>query len=1109
MRRLSIILSTVIFLVSCGTKKNTPDSSTQPATPVSSQPLFKIVPASESHIYFSGHSMYPPIGGGGVAIGDINNDGLPDIYFSGDSVNALYLNKGHMVFEDITEKAGVKGFRWSNGVTMADINNDGLLDILVARERDELNTGLGNGFIDSLNVLLYINNGDLTFTEMAKQMGMITKGPLRHGVFLDYNKDNYLDIYFDANYNSKQQSDAIRGLNEKTFKDFHPDFLFQNQGGKHFKNVTLESGVDFKSSRFGFSPYVTDLNQDGWPDLYLNNDFAPPDYLFYNNNGKFKPAGDKTLMQTSFYTMGVDVADINNDGLLDILTLDMRSKRNFRQKSSMWEVPYDWTRLMNEKDGVLQKQQVKNALQLNMGNGTFSQISELAGVDATEWSWSPLIADYDNDGWKDIFITNGNIVDGSFNLDLPYLLDSMRRVMGRTFTEQEYASFIRVQPNNPWFQNFWFKNNGDLSFKNMEQAWGVQYTANSTGAAYADLDNDGDLDLVINNNGGVSFIYENTLNNSGNIQNHFLRIQPVHELHYPIQGTTATIFANGKKQFVELQPAKGVLSNSEYMLHFGTGKTTTVDSLLVKWPDGKVQLIKNVKCDQTLKVFHKDAVTAAAKPAALKTLFAQLKGIGLDYKHEEDNFNDFGVDPLLPQMYSKNGPALAKGDLNGDGLEDIIVGGAVGKPRACFLQNKGGTFTRVSNVITKDIQYEDGGIAIFDMNGDGFNDVYIATGGYEAAEPSERLKHRFYLNDGKGNFIRKDDLIPDIRTSSNTVIAADFDHDGKVDLFIGGRVKVPYPSIPGSYLLKNTGGKLIDVTESNAPALKNVGMVTDAVWTDFNNDKQPDLMLVGEWMPVKFFANNNGRFEDVTAKMNINQKTNGLWNCIVACDVDKDGKTDYLLGNLGLNTRFAASQNAPLELYAGDFDHNGSVDLLSGFYEDGNLYPCKQLRTLAPRINGLSKKYYKTAMFATATLSEIAGYDELQKAAHFTAYETGTCLLKNNGNNSFSLSRLPNEAQFAPVNGIVADDIDKDGIPDLLLVGNFYYAEVERGRYDAFKGLYMKGDGKGNFAAQPILKSGFVVDGDARKIIKVDMAKQTLYIASQNNDNLVTHSITK
>ncbi len=1100
--KLSNIFCCLVVMFAFGCSQPATDPTADASMATDSIPLFRIVPQSHSNIVYNGQFRTAPIMGGGVAVGDINNDGLSDIFFGGDSTNALYLNKGNLVFEDITRKAGLAGQFWAHGVAMADVNNDGWLDILVCREHNDPLSAFDKDFKDTLNVLMYVNNGDLTFTDRAKELGIVTKGPIVHGVFLDIDRDNFLDLYLNANFNSKLESNGIQNLRGDNLTNFFPDYLYKSNKGKSFTNVIEQSGIRFKTKfRYGFTPYASDFDADGRTDLYLQNDFDTPDFLYYNTNGSFKQAPYDVMMQTSYYAMGVDVADINNDGLYDMMTVDMRSESNWRQKTSWWESPYDWTRLLASKDKLLEKQQVKNALQLNMGNGTYSQISELAGVDATEWSWSPLIADFDNDGWKDIFISNGNHIDRAFSIDLAYELDSAKR-KNPNFGMQDHIKLIQVDPNNTWFVNYIYRNNKDLTFDNKQVDWGMGKAMNSTGAAYGDLDNDGDLDLVVNNNGSASLIYENTLSDNPNYQ--YLRIKPVHDLNFPIQGTRAAIYIDGKIQVSELQPVKGALSSSEPIMHFGINGHLFVDSVIVTWPNGDVQKLTEVASNQLLEV-HSDDAQSVDGPFEnnTKPLLSLVGNTGLAFTHQEDDFIDFGIDPLLPQMYSKNGPALSVADLNGDGLDDLVVGGSVKSETVCFFQQANGKFKKMSNTLTGTSVFEDGAFAIFDFEGDGDNDVYAATGGYEYADGTENLRHRLYINDSKGNFKDSPQLLPSVYTSSKCALPIDFDGDGDMDLFVGGYVTAQkFPDVPNSYLLKNENGRLVDVTQAAAADLTNIGMVTDGVVTDFDKDGKSDMILVGQWMPVSFLKNVNGQLKNTTISQKINKKTNGFWNSITAHDFDNDGDDDYILGNLGLNTRFTATNSHPLEMFAFDFDKNGSQDIVCGFYEGDKLFPTKQLRTLAVRINGLSRKFYKTSLFGNAALQDVFTGQMLKAAKHWEVHETATCYMQNNGNNGFILSSLPVYAQFAPVQDVVIADVNHDGNADAMLIGNFYYAETERGRYDSFKGLVLLGDGKGNFEAITLTESGFVVAGDARQLVKVNTPMGWLLVASQNNDDL-------
>lgn len=1059
------------------------------------QRMFTLLSGKETGIDFANSSPWEFIEGGGVAIGDINNDGLPDIFFGGTEVpDQLYLNMGNMQFKNISEGLGVGGSKFSTGITMADVNNDGWLDIYVCKLKGQ-------------NVL-YMNNGDLTFSLRAAYYGINHNGRSMQSVFFDYDKDGRLDLFIACRNQDGINATLKTAGMQRPQSDRYSHRLFRQDEKGFFQDVTRSAGIlnDTIGVSIAYSVAVLDANSDGWDDLYITNDFDSPDLLYINNrNGGFTEQARTYLKHTSFYAMGVDVADMNNDGLTDIFVADMRPEGNERQKTSAWETPFDWDQLVNNPLSLANKQYVRNTLQLNTGCGTFSDIGEMAGIDATDWSWSPLLADFDNDGHKDIFITNGNFRDVTMNANYPLLFDSLISLHGSGRTRVNPLVIQRQVADllpQPVFYSYLYKNNGQLAFSNVAQAWGIDSAAITNGAAYADLDNDGDIDLVLNNNNRPASIYRN--NARALLGNTFLRVV-LHGDSLPPFGTRVTVWCKGTLQTQEYWATRGFYSCSETVLHFGLGSETVVDSLLVVWPDGTTERQRSIQANRTLALHRRTATKPVPQASAQTALFSALYNAGLAWQHRENEHTDFTNEPLLPHQFSYNGPGIAVADVNGDKLDDVFIGGTSAQPGVLLVQSATGTFAPVPEQPWQHYaQADEMGCALFDADGDGDNDLLITHGGNEFPHGSAEYQPQLYLNDGKGNFALATNALPELHTSSSCIAIADANGDGLNDIFIGGRLQAQqYPNTPRSYLLYNTGkGQFKDVTASAAPDLLQLGMVSCALWSDTDNDGTPDLLLAGEWMPITVLHNNGGTLANTTPQV-LAQNSTGWWNSITGGDFDNDGDIDYVLGNLGLNTRFHASPNAPVRLFAADIDNNTSTDLIMTFSEDGKDYPVKQLKTLAARINGLAKKYYRPAEFGKATAQDIIPPQKLDSATHLAIVETANCYLENTGNGTFALRRLPIEAQIAPVYGILADDFTDDGNLDILLVGNFYTAEVERGQYDAGTGLLLVGNGSGGFAPSPSHTSGFFVDGNAKALVALLRADSTqIVLAAQNNDSL-------
>ena len=1031
--------------------------------------------------------------GAGVAIGDINNDGLSDIYFTANiSENKLYLNKGNMQFEDITGKAGVACKNtWSNGATMADVNGDGLLDIYVCRAYYHEDLRKANQ--------LFINNGDLTFSEKSKEYGLDDTGYSIVATFFDYDKDGDPDLYVGNHPLQRSMLTYAQHL-EKWKKPVNTtsDHLYRNNGDGTFTNVTKEAGMLNYCWTLGV--VAADLNQDGWLDLFVSVDHTEPDRYYQNNgDGTFSEVSDEKMKHISYFSMGVDAADINNDGLLDLGVVEMLSRDNFNEKTKMAPMnPERFWRMVEVGYGY---QFMRNMLHLNMGDGSFSDIGQMAGVHRTNWSWAALFADFDNDGWKDFFVANGYLRE--------YMDKDHHKKYTKSFEEATATGvdkqalirdFGRKAPTNPVPNNF-FRNNGNLTFDEMATEFGLDSKAFSSGAAYGDLDNDGDLDLVVNHSNDIASVYQNQDRERGG--NNYLRVKLAHPNGFCPVGTKVTIETPSGMQFQEFTYTRGYQSSVEKVLHFGLAKDAVVNKLTVEWMDGKQNTLANVQANQVVEVSHKDA-SNFSKNKNNQALFADVtEASGLKIRHIETEFDDYKRQVLLPHKMSQLGPFISSGDVNRDGLPDVYVGGGNGQPGTLFYQTAPGQFTQAEiPSFTIDQNCEDMQSVFLDVNNDGFIDLYVASGGNEFAEDSEMLRDRLYINVGKGMLQKVKNAMPDIRISTSCVKPFDFDKDGDLDLFVGGR-QVPgkYPSPASSVLLKNEKGRFVDATAVLAPAFQNLGMVTDAAWTDVDADGVAELMVVGEWMPVTVFKQTNGQFANVTEDFGL-QNSTGWWNRIAQADIDNDGDMDYVLGNLGWNYKYRASEEKPFHVYADDFDKNGTFDIALGYFLEGEtLYPVRGLQCSSEQIPSIKNEFPTYTEFGKASIQDVYG-EGLATALHYEAKNFSSSILKNLGNGVVELSDLPSEAQIAPVNAIVVEDFDGDGNKDILLGGNLYVSEVETGRADGGKGFYLKGLGNGEF--EPVLnyKSGLFLSGDVKDIhfVKINNPTEKVMIVGNNND---------
>lgn len=1096
-----LFLVLAVLIVRCNEKSNHVENT-----------LFTLIDGSASGLSFTNKLTFSNefniytyrnyYNGGGVAIGDINNDGLVDVYLTGNQVpNKLFLNKGNFTFEDITEKAGVAGTQtWSTGVAMADVNGDGFLDIYVC------NSGNVDGGLNKSNEL-FINQGDLTFKEVAESYGVADKGYTTHAAFFDYDRDGDLDLYvlnnsyqaigsFNLRKNERHKRDALGG-----------DKLLRNDGGR-FTDVSEDAGIYGSVIGFGLGVTVGDVNKDGWMDIFVSNDFFERDYLYINNqDGTFRESLTEQMKSISGASMGADLADINNDGWADLFVTDMLPRDNARLKTvTTFE---DWNRYRYNVDNDYYHQFTRNMLQLNSGNDSFHEVGRLAGVEATDWSWGALLFDMDNDGLKDIFVANGIYQDLTNQDFLQFASNEEFVTSVLTSKSVDYKRLMEIIPSTP-ISNYAFRNHGHLEFVDEAFKWGLATPGFSNGAAYGDLDNDGDLDLVVNNVNMPAFVYRNDVEKFYP-DHHYIRInlKGAGKNTFAI-GAKITAEKDGRKFYIEQMPMRGFESTVDHRPLIGLGNIKQLDRITVSWPDGSVTVLDSVKADQTLVLNQSDGAFVPARasgpPAAVIPPLKESDEMGIDFRHQENAFVDFDRDHLIFHMLSTEGPHISKGDVNGDGADDIFIGGAKDQPGALFIQQGNGTFKRkAASWFEKDKGSEDMGSLFFDADSDNDLDLYVCSGGNEFSSSSTALIDRLYFNDGEGNFTRSQQILPISSSfeSTSTVEAADYDGDGDEDLFVGVRLRSFYYGLPANgYILNNDGkGHFVDVTTDVAPGLKNIGMVTDASWVDIDGDDDKDLVVVGEYMPVRVFVNTEGKLAEALGQPGL-AKSNGWWNAIEVGDLDADGDIDLVLGNHGTNSRFRATTDKPVCLYVNDFDNNGTIEHIICTFNGEQDYPMVLRHDLVTQIPSLKKKYLKYETFRNETISDIFSPQQLEHAVELKVFEMRSCIALNDGSGTFTLKPLPLEAQFSPIYGIEVLDVDGDQNVDIVLGGNLYNVKPEAGRYDGSYGLLLKGDGNGNFKSIPARESGLHVDGQVRDIVTIKNRQGRMIVFSRNDDKV-------
>jgi enediyne biosynthesis protein E4 len=1036
--------------------------------------------------------------GGGVTVADFNGDDLEDIFFTGNHVpSRMYVNKGNLKFEDVTEKANLLSQHWASGSNYVDINNDGRQDLFVCtvgkNEPNHFYINQGND-----------KNGMPIFKDLAPQMGLAEPVIATQSAFLDYDHDGDLDMFLAVNSQLMNNRNEARPRNTD-FRNDTRDRLYRNNGNNTFTNVSAEAGIINEGYALGVA--VSDFNNDGWLDIYVANDFLSNDLLYINNQkGGFEDKALQYFRHTSFNGMGVDVADVNSDGLMDVTVMDMLPQSNRRRKLMLAPTNYDV--FIRKSQLGYQQQHIRNTFQLNQGidnqgNTQFSEVGTLKGIHSTDWSWSPLWADYDNDGLLDLYITNGYFKDLT-DLDFTTgLLENLR------FGTKEYSLNYQLDVMDKLREikesNFLYKQKEGFSFEDFTKKSGLDIPSFSHGSAFADLDNDGDLELVVNNLNSECFLFKNNQMEQNAISgnNNYLKIKLLGDTNNrnAIGSKVELFYQNQTKTYLH-SSVRGYLSSMSDKIHFGLGNVKNVDSIRVQWADGKVQILKNQGVNQTLTIKYNPS--SEQKQTVKNTLFSEVSTTqNLDYQHKENYFIDFKSNGLLLKMYSKEGPAMAVGDVNGDGADDLAIGGATGFPITFFIQ-KNGKFTK--SEFKTDIDFEDAGLLFLDVDNDQDDDLYVASGGSENPENGNRLQDRLYIND-KGKFTRSDAL-PKTLSCGGKIAAADYDQDGDLDIFRAGKVKFEqYPFSPKSYILQNEKGKFIDKTPKE---IAEIGMINDAIWTDFNNDNQIDLIVVGEWMQIEFFENKKGKLQRITDKIGL-KNTQGWWNSVAGGDFDTDGDTDYMVGNFGLNSHIQSSENELIRLYAADFDQSGTIDPILTYFDKNDDGEREEIAwhtrdAFVERIPAFKRRFPTYKSFSEASFEQVLSKDERAKSTVFSANMLKSIYIENLGKNQFKIHDLPIETQYAPVNSILVEDVNADGWQDAILVGNLNNADPIFGNYDASKGTVLLGNGKGGFKAIPNNQSGVYFDGDQKAIVQYFVNQQANYSSTANSERLKSYT---